>query len=506
MRHILGIDIGTTAIKAAVFDENGVLLGDKTQEYILDTPSNVMVELDADKYKEAFAGAVRGAVQKSGVETGSIVSLGISAQGETFFNLDESGKPLRPGIVWMDNRAQVEADEIERAFGNERIHQTTGQVSMCATWPAAKILWIKKNQPEIFKKTKKYVLIEDYFVYLLTGKYVSEDSLLCSTILWNINTRQYWNEMLEFLDISTQQLPEILKPGSLAGEITDSGAQWLGLQKGTQIVLGALDQACGAIGVGNVKPGIFSESTGAALGTVAMTEDIIIDPSGEMPCFASAIPGKYMIHSFSTGGMVIRWFRDSFCQTEIENENRGGKNAYTTIDEMVDRIEPGCQGLRMLPHLQGAGAPDSDSTAKGVFFGVTLSHKKAHFARAIMEGVTMVLLRMAERAKALGADIGEVRSMGGGAKSSVWCQIKADAMGVPVKIMKNTESAACLGAAILAGKAVGIWNNVEEAAEKFAEYEKEYTPQKQNKDIYSRLLKDYKNLFANMKELFSTIG
>lgn len=506
MRYVMGVDIGTTAIKTAIFDENGILQADMTQEYTLDTPSNVMVELSADKYKEAFGASVRGAVRKSGIPAEEIISLGISAQGETFFCVGSNGEVLRPGIVWMDNRAQEESDEIEKVFGNKLIHRVTGQVSMCAAWPAAKILWIKKNQPDIFKRTNKYLLIEDYFIYLLTGKYVSEDSLLCSTILWNINTREYWKEMLDYLEISEEQLPEICCPGSLAGNITEKAARWLGLPEGMKVALGALDQACGAVGVGNIKRGIFSESTGAALATVAVTDRVVIDPSGEMPCFASAIPGKYMIHSFSTGGMAIRWFRDAFCLAELEKERRGGINAYTEIDYMVDQVGPGSDGLRMLPHLQGSGAPDTDSTAKGVFYGMTLIHKKPHFARAIMEGVTMVLMRMAESTQALGVNITELRSMGGGAKSAVWCQIKADALGVPVKIMKNTESAACLGAAILAGAAAGIWDSVEDAAERFAQYDKEYIPDKGKKGVYDRLLADYKKLLLNLKELFHTIS
>lgn len=504
-KFVLGVDIGTTAIKAAVFDQEGILRGEKSREYALNTPLASMVELEAGEYEKAFADAVKGAVEASKAAADEIEAMGISAQGETFFCVDENGKPLRPGIVWMDNRAQEESDEIEQAFGNGKIHKMTGQVSMCAAWPAAKVLWIRKNQPQIFEKTKKFLLIEDYFIYLLTGKYKAEDSLLCSTIWWDINSREYWPDMLEFLGIAKEQLPEICRPGTIAGRLTGNAAKWLGLSEKTKVVLGALDQACGAIGVGNTREGIFSESTGAALATVAMTNRIVIDPAGEMPCFASAIPGKYMIHSFSTGGMAVRWFRDAFCKEELERQRAGGPNVYSLIDDMVRQVPPGSDGLYMLPHLQGAGAPDTDSQAKGVFFGVTLAHKKEHFARAIMEGVTMVLLRMAEATKALGADIGELRSMGGGAKSSVWCQIKADALGIKVHTMKNSESAACLGAAILAGVAAGVWDSVEDTAERLAVYEREYMPVESNRGVYAKLLQGYKKLLGESRGLFDKL-
>lgn len=495
MKYILGVDLGTTAIKAVLFNENGKLCGSHTCEYKLLAPSAQMVELDAQSYINAFKDAVRATLVRGGVAADAIVSLGISAQGETLFFLDENVQPIRNAIVWLDNRANEEAEELEIALGGrEVVHKTTGQVSMSATWPASKILWVKKHEPEVFAKTKKFLLIEDYFIYLLTGRFVAEDSLLCSTMLWDINTRRYWPEMLALLDITEKQLPEIHHPGTPVGNITPEGAKFFGLSEKTLVCLGALDQACGAIGVGNVRPGIFSESTGAALATVAITDRLVFDPAGEMPCFAGGIPGTYMIHSFSTGGMVMRWFRDAFCGNELEVERVSGVNAYTLIDAMVESIPPGSEGMMVLPHLQGSGPPDTNTRAKGAFVGVTLAHTKAHFARAIMEGVTMVLLRMKEATEALGVKITEIRSLSGGAKSYAWCQIKADATGTLVRTMKNAENAACLGAAILAGTGTKIWNTIDDTADKFAENDLEYTPNPENKAIYDKMFVKYKML------------
>ncbi len=506
LKYILGVDIGTTAIKAALFDENGKLAGSNTREYTLQTPFPQAVELDVEVYKTAFFDAIQGAVKESGVSKQEIVSLGISAQGETFVCLDENNKALRPAIVWLDNRAQDESDELAKVFDNKTIHRVTGQVEMCATWPATKILWIKKHEPDIFNKVKKYLLIEDYFIYLMTGEMVSEDSLLCSTILWDINTREYWPEMLQYLGVSEEQLPKVCHQGEQVGKLHKEGADYLNLQEGMTIALGALDQACGAIGVGNVRPGIFSESTGAALATVAIVDSVAIDPNGVMPCFAGGIPGTYMIHSFSTGGMALRWFRDVFCAAEMEIENLGGPNGYYLIDKMAEKIPAGSDGMRVLPHLQGAGAPDTNSQASAVFYGVSLQHNKAHFARAIMEAIVMVLRRMIEATEAMGVDINEIRSISGGAKSPFWCQMKSDATGVMVKTMKNTESAACLGAAILAGVACGIWEDVAETAERFTTPEHEYMPATDKKDTYDKLLADYKKLFAAYEDIFKTIN
>ncbi len=502
MKFVLGVDIGTTAIKAAAFDESGGLTGSHTCEYKLLTPSSGTIELDAQSYVHAFKVAVREAIADSRIDAASIVSLGISAQGETLFFVDENGVPLRPAIVWMDNRASVEADWIEKQLNRDVIRETTGQVGMSATWPASKILWVKRHEPVTFGRTAKFLLIEDYFLYLLTNEFVSEDSLLCSSMYWNINTREYWPEMLDLLGIKGSQLPGIRRPGTPIRNVTPKAANEFGLSTHTLVCVGALDQACGALGVGNVRPGIFSESTGAALASVAMSTKPLIDPAGQMPCFASAIPGMYMVHAFSTGGMAIRWFRDVFCIEEMNAERSTGVNAYSKIDEAVNSTVPGSDGLRVLPHLQGSGPPDTNSSAKGAILNVTLAHSKAHFARAIMEGVTVVLLRMIEATRALGVNVEEIRSLSGGAKSSAWCQIKADASGLPVHTMKTTDVAACLGAAILAGVGAGVWPSVADTASRFAEYDLEYKPDPGRKPLYDRMLVEYKLLMDELSSSF----
>lgn len=506
MKYVMGVDIGTTAIKAAIFDEKGNVSGSHTVEYTLLTPTPVAVELDAPSYVSAFKSAVSSAIASASIAAVEVVALGISAQGETLFFLDKDDTPLRPAIVWMDNRAGEEAAWLEEQLGRATVHKTTGQVGMAATWPASKILWVRKHEPDVFARTAKFVLIEDYFIHLLTGHYVSEDSLLCSTMYWDINTRKYWPEMLALLGIEERQLPEIRHPGTPVAKLSAVAAAEFGLAPGTLICLGALDQACGAIGVGNVRPGIFSESTGAALASVAMSTKPMIDPAGEMPCFASGIPGMYMVHAFSTGGMNMRWFRDAFCGEEMEAEKAGKANAYALIDNAVATTAPGAEGLRVLPHLQGAGPPDTNTAAKATFLNVTLAHGKAHFARGIMEGVAMVLLRMIEATRSMGVDIEEIRSLSGGAKSKAWCQIKSDATGLPVHTMKTTDIAACLGAAVLAGVGAGVWTSVAETASAFAVYDLEYQPDPALKPLYDGMLAEYKLLMKELGPSFKRAG
>ena len=497
--YLLGVDVGTTAIKAALFDDKGVEVGSHTEEYDLLTPRAGWVELEVETYSRTFVEAVRSVLQEV-PHVDELLALGLSCQGETMICLDENDKPLRRAIVWMDNRAVAESEEIEAHFGDV-LHATTGQPAMDAIWPASKILWLKRHEPEVFARTAKFVLLKDYLVYRLTGRLVGEDSLLCSTILWDINTRRYWPEMLEYLGITEDQLPEIAAQGEIVGTVTEAAALESGVHAGVPVSVGALDQACGALGIGNVVPGIFSESTGSALTSVTISEELALDPGGRVPCFPAAIHGQYMLHTFSTGGMVMRWYRDEFCATESQIEELCGINAYYLIDKEVEQVEPGCDGLVVVPHLQGSGPPDLDPYAKGVIFGLTLAHKKQHLSRGIMEGVTMVLRRMIDATTQLGVDVHEIISLSGGSKSEAWCQIKADATQLPVRTLHGADSAACRGAAIIAGVAAGVWDSAVPVARSGVEFDRSYQPRPENGKVYDELFARFMTLQESIKPL-----
>lgn len=499
--YLLGVDVGTTAIKAAVFDTEGVEVGSHTEEYSLITPRAGHVELEVATYTETFARAVRGAMAVSAVAARDLLALGLSAQGETFVCLDQDDRPIGRAIVWMDNRASAEAAELEAELGRSVVHATTGQVAMDPIWPAAKLLWLRRHEPDRFGRTARFALLKDYLVHRLTGRLVSEDSLLCSTILWDISTREYWPEMLARLGITVDQLPEIATQGEIVGKLGDDVAAELGLEAGLPVSVGALDQACGALGIGNAVPGIFSESTGSALASVTIAEELTLDPAGRVPCFPAAVPGQYMLHNFSTGGMVMRWYRDEFCASEVHIEELCGVNAYQLIDQEVEQVAPGSDGLIVVPHLQGSGPPDLDPDARGVIFGLTLAHSKQHLSRAIMEGVAMVLRRMVDSTTQLGIHVDEVISLSGGSKSAAWCQIKADATQLPVRTLRDAGSAACRGAAIIAGVGVGAWDDAVQVARAGLEFEREFLPRPEHAPVYDRLSERFDQLQTCLRPL-----
>lgn len=503
MKYILSIDIGTTALKAAIIDEKGNIISSKTCEYTILTPHAGWAEMEVNVYVETFRTAVSTVMGAAGISPDEILTIGMSSQGETSVFLDEHGYPLRNAIVWFDTRAAKEAQIIVDEFGEDSIQNHTGQVGADAIWPGAKLLWLRENEPDTFKNIAMVIQLKGYMCYLLTGKTVCEDSILGSSIYWDINTRKYWPEMISFLGMSENRLPEIVYPGTDMGHITQDAAIRFGLSTETTVNIGAIDLACGAIGVGNVRPGIFSDSTGSALCTVTMTDEIVLDPKKQMPCYCSAIPGKYMIHAYSTGGMFLRWFRDAFCDLELEIEKSTGINAYDQFDKMADSVPAGSDGLMALPHLQGSGPPDQNARAKAVFYGLTIAHKKPHFVRAIMESVTMVLCRMIEATQALGVEIDSIITYGGGAKSPVWTQIKADAIGLPVITTQNDENDTCIGAMILAGTACGLWDSVEEAAEQIVKPDVTFEPDMDAYQVYRKVLKRYNKLMECLQPVFN---
>lgn len=500
---ILSVDLGTTSIKQAIVDTKGHIVADVMREYVLDTPRASYTECSEETYWVAFTDGLRELLGKIGERRGAIKALGISAQGETLFFLDKNGKSLRKAIVWMDNRAVTEAEVLRDRFTDEKCYEITGQVSFDSCWPASKILWIKNNEPDIFKKTAMFALIEDWLIYRLTGSFVSEGSLLCSTVYWDIRTKQWWTEMLDYIGIDESQLPTIMEPGKLVSTIRGDVAKELGLPEDMAICTGLLDQAAGAIGVGNIREGMFSENIGAALAICAPMSKLRYDPNRKMPVHYFGIPDMYMLHTFTTGGMALKWFRDSFCVMEQLEADKTGKSAYYIMDEEAKAVPAGCNGLVALPHLGGSMAPDVNAKAKGVFYGFTLKHTRAHFARAIMESVGYIIRRNIEAIENAGLQVSELRSSGGGSKSPLWNQIKSDIIRKPLITIKCPE-AASLGAAITAGVAVGIFSSVEDACTDMVEEKTRFNPDPVNAVVYNTGYEDYKALFQDLENLFDT--
>ncbi|MBE6590913.1 MAG: hypothetical protein E7646_02640 [Ruminococcaceae bacterium] len=446
MKYLVGADIGTTSLKAAVFDSDGNLIKSSTKDYTLKV-SGDRVEFCAEDYFKLFLEAYREISE--GLE---IAAVAVDTQCETLILTDEKGEPLCDAIVWLDNRAREQAERIKERFTNKLVYDVTGQPEITATWPASKLLWLKENSPEIFEKTKKVFLLEDWIIYKMTGRFVTEKTLQSSSLYFDINTADWWDDMLKFIGIDRSVLPEICDSGVSVGEF-----------EGARVVTCAMDQIAGAIGAGVFSEDTVSEMTGTTMAIFAPTSSKPeYNPESIIPCHYN-YNGKFCLLAWtSTAGIALKWFKNNFC------EGFG----FRELDELAEKVNPGCDGLSFLPYLCGSTMPKYDPDAKGAFIGLTMEHTRAHAVRAILEAVACMLK---ENLDYMNISCRQIRSMGGGATSPLWCTIKADMTGKEIATLKNKETA-CLGSAILAGVGAGIFESVEKACEKTVALDKIYKP------------------------------
>lgn len=450
-KKYLGLDIGTTSLKAAVFDKDGKRLGMKSVDYTLDTdPETNFIEFDAMKYIEMCKNVIAELTE----ECGEIEAFSIDTQGETLVVTDENGTPLYPAIVWLDNRATEEADAIKEKFGNELVYNVTGQPEITAGWPAAKMLWLKNKKPEIFSKVRKIFMLEDWVLYNLTGNFCTEPTIQSSTIYYDIVNKCWWKDMLDYIGIKEDMLPTLYKSAEKIGEYN-----------GIKAVTGGLDQIAGTLGAGVVSSEKISEMTGTIMAICVLTDKMPkFRPDSIIPCHMHAIDGKYcLILWSSTAGMALKWFKNTFAECY----------SFKELDEIAKNVPAGCDGLTMLPYFCGSTMPKYNPDATATFSGINLSHTRAHFARAIMEAIAFTLRQDLEY---IGIDsIEEIRITGGGASSPLWAQIKADVTGKELRTVSESETA-CLGSALFAMVGVGEFESIEIAAANAVKADKEYRP------------------------------
>jgi xylulokinase len=490
MDLLLGIDIGTTSVKAGIFTVAGECLKVVHQDYILDTPAVDQVEINAEIYWKATVSVVSQVFGSGEISNRDVAGIGVSSQGETLIAVDKIGTPVFPAIVWLDKRAQKQAADLKPHLEKE-IYQHTGIPDVNPTWTACKIAWLRDNHPEIYQNTSKFLLVQDYIIFQLTGRFVTDGSVSSTTMLYDIVSHNWWEHALELIGLDSNKLAELSTPGHVAGNLTPAAAEMLGLLTGIPVVLGGMDQAVGAVGAGNIVSEMVSETTGGALAIQVTLDRPDLDDTHQVPVYLHSVPDRYLfVPVCDTGGMALQWFRDVFNAAEIEQAHKNDQNIYDLLTGMAGEVPAGCEGLIMLPHLVGAFSPEYNPKARGAFVGFTLYHKKPHFTRAVLESVAFMLRRNLELIRKSGIDIQEIRSTGGGAASRLWRQIKADVCQIPVVTLQNNDTA-LMGDAILAAVAVGIYNSPEEAVARMVSSSEILSPIPENKAVYERAYQDY---------------
>jgi xylulokinase len=493
--YTIGLDIGTSAAKGVLLNtQSGAVEAESHYTYQIETDGD-KAEIDAYIYIKAVEFIIAELIKNIIDSDSKITALSVSSQAETLICVDKNGKPLRKAIVWLDNRSGLEAIEIQNHFGVNIIFQKTGQPEVVPTWPATKILWLRNNEPNIFNNTYKFLLVEDFVLHYFTGKFVTEPSVSSSALYLDIHTRNWWSQMLDYLGITINRLPEILPSGTKISLINNQQSKI----KNCKIVTGSYDHVAGAIGAGNIKPGMVSETTGSSMAMVVTTERPIISSKVAIPCQIHPFEGLYFMLPYGqTAGMTLKWFMQTFCKEEEEKAIKSNADVYDLLTELAAQIPAGSDGLVMLPHLAGAGSPEFNTECKGVYAGFTLHMQKAHFVRAIMESVAAMICKNLEALKAENVKIEQILALGGGAKSPLWNQIKADMALVPITTLKVKETPA-LGAAIIAAVSVGLFPDYQTACEKTVVQNQTFIPNLHMHEAYKNVLMKYNKLYNSLE-------
>lgn len=488
---IAALDVGTSSVKVCLFSLDMDLLARSVQEYRIDARGD-RVEAAGEIYLTAVRNGMTDALKQA--KGYRVAAIGVTTQGETFAPVDEAGKPLRPFIVWLDGRAEEQAEKLRAEIPEMEFYRTTGLPEISGALPLAKLLWMKENQPEIYEKTHKFLLVEDFLLHYLTGRFVSEKALQTSTGWFSLETDGLWEKGLEAAGIEPEKLPEILECGEVVGPLTEVTARQLGLEPGIPVVTGAMDQTAAALASGCVRPGAVTETTGSALVLAACTDTPAFAEGHHVTIYRHAFPGKYIYLPIgNTGGMALKWFRDEFCR-----DLPGGEDGFNAINKLVSGVPAGCEGLVFLPFLSGSVDPDNCPEATGCFFGARLSSTRAHFARSVMESIAFLVRDFFEMLDNLGCSVETVTSLGGGSRSPVWMQMKADVCGRIFRAARVSETTA-MGAALLAGWGAGL---IEKGSIPETAVADVCVPNKGNRENYEKAYALYKKLYSAVKPLY----
>ena len=500
---VIGLDIGTAGCKAIVFDEEGRILGQAAREYGILTPRPNWAEQDAEEVWQKAWDALGESV--AAAREDPPVALALSVQGEAITPVDDRGIPLRPTILGMDSRTGAENEWLAERFGAEALFNRTGMpLHTINTLP--KLLWLQRHEPEVWKAADRFLLYEDLFLHRLGGEARISHCLASRTQMYDGVAGDWADDLLSECNIDRERLAAVKPSGVAVGPMRLDLAKSLGLTKPPLLVTGGHDQACGALGVALTRPGLAMVSTGTAevvevaLDSPALNETLY---RGNISVYAHVVPDLYLAMTLNhSGGLLLRWFRDTLCQEELRQAQASGYDPY---DLILQEASPEPSPLLLLPHFAGSGTPWFDTASKGAILGLTFATGKTDLAKAVLEGLTFELRVNLDLLKEGQVAISELRAIGGGARSDLWLQLKADITGIPVAVPLITE-AACWGAALLAGAGAGCFSSAAQAAEDTVHLGQRFEPDPERKGRYEARYALYREVYPAVASISHRLG
>ncbi|MGQ4872648.1 MAG: FGGY-family carbohydrate kinase [Promethearchaeia archaeon] len=495
MVYVAALDLGTTGCRTFIFDLAGSIIASDYKEWHSFYPKPSYVEQDANDWWNSIKITMENAIKKSGIDKSEIVSLSVTNQRETIVPVDKEGNPLHNALVWQDRRTTDQVAFIKNKIGIDKIYQTTG-LTIDPYFSATKILWFKDNKPHIYEKTHKFLLVSDFIINKLTGQFCTDFSNASRTMLFDINNLRYSEDIASELEIDLDKMPEPIESGVDIGEITSNDITF---DTKTLVITGAGDQQSAALGVGVISQGEIKCTTGTGSFILGYLEEPKFDPKKRVLCSCHAIPGTWVQEaSIFTTGSVLRWCRDEIGYAECAKAEPN-QDPYDLMTIEASQSSIGANGIILIPHFVGAGAPHWNPYARGIIFGLSLGHKRRDLYRAVLEGVAFEVRKNVEVFKEIGITPKELKLTGGGSRSDLWNQIMADVLGITC-VRNIIEEATSLGAAILAASGAGLFPDIAKAAEKLCKVDKKWIPNEENHKIYDKIYKFSYDLYNLLKE------
>jgi len=495
--NYLGVDIGTSSCKAVVFDEDGQQLARANREYNVIFSDDGGAELDSDEVMGKCFEVIKECAAQ--VESGSVRGMGISSQGEAFTPIAADGKALCDAMIHSDTRSQSYIERWSRQFGEDKLYQITGHTAH-SMFSVFKLFWLKDNRPEVWAKAQKFLCFEDLLQFRLGLDPTMGWPLAARTMMFDVRNHAWNRDILNAVGLSLKQLAKPLPSGSIVGKIDTRIAEDLGLSRDTFVVTGGHDQPCSALGAGVTDPGTAIYATGsvecitAAFAKPAFTAEL---RRSNLCTYDHAVKGLYVSIAYSlTGGNILKWFRDEFGAWEVAEAEQTGMNAYELL---LGSMGEQPSSLLVLPYFTPSGTPYFDTKTKGAVLGLQLSTTRGEFIRALLEGVAFEMRLNLEILEKSGYEIIELRATGGGAKSAIWNQLKANVMGKKITTLNVTE-AGCLGVAMLAC-AADTGESIRELASWWVRPLSTIHPQAEHKTWYDERFKLYRTLYHTVREI-----
>ena len=496
--YLLGIDIGTSACKAALFSEDGQAVTQSSKSYPTFHPQNGWVEQNPDDWWKAVCQAIKEILADKRINPKDILGVGVDGQSWSAIPLSKDGKVLRNTPIWMDTRAQDICENLKIIFGEETFFQLSGN-PLQSTYSLPKVLWYREHLPELYCQTDKILQSNSYIVYKMTGAVTQDISQGYGYQCFDMRKGRWDFNLCKELNLRKELLPEIVTCDEIVGHITKEASQQTGLPIGIPVVAGGLDSACGALGAGVIANGETQEQGGQAGGMSICTEDYHADKQLILSYHVTA--NKWLLQGGTVGGGgVLKWFEEQFCYEERQKSLKNKHSSFEEMTQLAEKIEPGSEGVVFLPYMAGERSPIWNPKAKGVYYGLDFSKTKAHMIRASMEGVAFSLKHNLDVAEKSGVEVKCLRAMGGSANSWLWTQIKSDITNKPIDV-PNSDTATTLGAAMLAGVAIGLYKDYTDAVAKTVNVRRKHVPNEVNRAVYEQNYDMYLGIYKQLKEM-----